>query len=60
MKSAWRWLLLACLHRTSLPSAVALVGSVKAATAPLLQDMLAVRDYAWSYAQACGGPDSLD
>jgi hypothetical protein len=40
--------------------AVALVGSVKAATAPLLPDMLAVRDYAWSYAQACGGPASLD
>ena len=41
-------------------SAVALVGSVEAATAPLLPDMLAVRDYAWSCARACGGPAGLD
>ena len=52
-----RWLLLACLHRTSLLSAVAFV---KPASAPLLPDMLAVRNYAWSYARACGAPAGLD
>ena len=33
---------------------------VKPASAPLLPNMLAVRDYAWSYAQACGAPAGLD
>ena len=29
-------------------------------SAPLLPDMLAARNYAWSYARACGGPARLD
>ena len=49
----WRWLLLACLHKTYLPSAA---GPVKAATALLPPDMLA--DHEWSYAP-CGGAASL-
>ena len=35
-------------------------GLGEAGSAPLLPDILAVRNYAWSYARACGVPAGLD
>jgi hypothetical protein len=54
------WLLLARLHRTPLLSEVALVSSEETATAPLPPDMLAVPNYACSYARPCSAAAGLD